>query len=187
MNHLGTQQLETDRLILRRFSLADADAMFRNWANDPCVTKYLTWKPHGDISVSKAILAEWVESYEKPNTYLWAVVPKSIGEAIGGISVVHGRDETKMVHIGYCIGQTWWGRGYTSEAFAEIIRFFFEKVGVNRIESRHDPNNPKSGKVMIKCGLRCEGTLRQSDVNNQGLCDAAHYAILADDWLKMFS
>ena len=89
-----------------------------------------------------------------------------------------------MVHIGYCIGRTWWNKGYTSEALKELLRFFFEEVGVNRIESRHDPRNPNSGKVMLKCGLNYEATLRQSDKNNQGICDAAHYAILAEEYFE---
>jgi aminoglycoside 6'-N-acetyltransferase I len=64
------------------------------------------------------------------------------------------------------------------------VRFFFEDVGVNRIESRHDPRNPNSGKVMQKAGLRYEGTSLESDWNNQGICDAANYAILAKDYFR---
>ena len=73
-------------------------------------------------------------------------------------------------------------KGYTSEALIRLLQFFFEDVGVNRIESRHDPRNPNSGKDMQKAGLRYEGTLCKSDWNNQGVCDAAYYAILADDY-----
>jgi ribosomal-protein-alanine N-acetyltransferase len=112
-------------------------------------------------------------------------VLKSLGEPIGSIAVVHKDDDIKMVHIGYCIGKVWWHQGYTSEALNELLRFFFEEVGVNRIESRHDPRNPNSGKVMLKAGLQYEGTHRQSDRNNQGgFCDAAYYAILAEDYRK---
>ena len=94
------------------------------------------------------------------------------------------RDDIKMVHIGYCIGQKWWCCGYTSEALKELIRFFFEDVCVNRIESRHDPRNPNSGKVMLKCGLKCEGTMRQDDINIQGVCDSVRYAILAEEYFN---
>ncbi|OGO91766.1 MAG: hypothetical protein A2Y17_13495 [Clostridiales bacterium GWF2_38_85] len=182
MNHKGTVKLETERLILRRFELTDAEVMFKNWASDAEVTKYLTWPPHSDISVSKAVIDSWMKLYENLNHYSWAIVLKEIGEPIGSIAAVEQRDDIKMVHIGYCIGQKWWRRGYTSEALAELIRFFFEDVGVNRIESRHDPRNPNSGKVMLKCGLKYEGTMRQDDINNQGFCDSVRYAILADDY-----
>lgn len=183
MIHKGTVPLETERLILRRFELSDADALFNNWANDAEVTKYLTWPPHSDISVSKAVIDSWMKLYENLNHYSWAIVLKDIGEPIGSIAAVQRRDDTKMVHLGYCIGRNWWRQGYTSEALAELIRFFFEDIGANRIESRHDPRNPNSGKVMLKCGLKYEGTLRQSDINNQsGFCDAEYYAILAEEY-----
>lgn len=185
MIHKGTVTLETDQLILRRFELSDANAMFNNWASDANVTKYLTWPTHSDVSVSKAVIDSWLPLYENPNHYSWAIVLKAINEPIGSIAAVGQRDDIKMVHIGYCIGQKWWRSGYTSEALAELIRFFFEDVGVNRIESRHDPRNPNSGKVMLKCGLKYEGTLQQSDINNQGgFCDAAYYAILAKDYFS---
>lgn len=63
MNHLGTQYIETERLILRRFELSDAQAMFDNWANDDEVTKYLTWPAHADMSVTEELLGEWVPQY----------------------------------------------------------------------------------------------------------------------------
>ena len=182
MNHKGTITLETERLILRRFYIEDADAMYKNWASDAEVTKFLTWPAHSDITVSQTVINSWVELYQRPEHYSWAIVLKEINEPIGSIAAVEQRDDIQMVHIGYCIGQKWWNKGYTSEAFMKLIRFFFEEVGVNRIESRHDPRNSNSGKVMMKCGLRYEGTLHQSDVNNQGVCDAVRYAILAADF-----
>ena len=61
------------------------------------------------------------------------------------------------------------------------IDFFFEVVDVNRIEARYDIRNPNSGKVMKKCGMKYEGTLRQSDRNNQGICDSSYYVLLKSD------
>ena len=65
---------------------------------------------------------------------------------------------------------------------AQVIAYLFETVGLNRVESRHDPRNPNSGAVMRKCGMTYEGTMRKSDRNNQGICDACHYAILREEW-----
>jgi len=182
MNHKGTVMLNTDRLVLRRFEIDDAEAMFRNWASDDEVTKYLTWLPHSDVSVSKTVISSWVELYQKPEHYSWTIVLKELDEPIGSIAAVKQCDDIEMVHIGYCIGRKWWHKGYTSEALNELIRFFFEEVGVNRIESRHDPRNSNSGKVMLKCGLKYEGTMRQNDINNQGIRDSVRYALLAEDY-----
>lgn len=182
MNHLGTQTLETDRLLLRKFTLDDAYAMYRNWASDPEVTKYLIWPTHENENVTREILKEWTVSYAQKDYYQWAIVLKNESqEPIGSISVVHKNDNIGIAHIGYCIGQKWWHKGITSEALNAVINFLFDKVGVNRIESRHDSNNPNSGKVMKKCGMTYEGTLRQSDQNNQGICDSCYYAILKSD------
>lgn len=179
MRHCGTQNIETERLLLRRFTVDDAEAMYRNWASDPEVTKYLTWPAHDSVDVTREVLEAWVSSYFQDDYYQWAIVLKEYGkEPIGGISVVKKNDDIDMVHIGYCIGKDWWHKGVMTEALNAVINFFFDKVGVNRIESRHDPNNPNSGMVMKKCGMKYEGTMRSADRNNQGICDVCCYAIL---------
>lgn len=183
MNHLGTKILETNRLILRRFNIDDAGAMYENWANDPDVTKYLTWPPHKSIEVSKAVLNEWIAEYQSANYYQWAIILKSNRDKpIGSISIVHMNEEINMVHVGYCIGKKWWHQGITTEALIALIKFFMEDVGANRIESRHDPRNPNSGKVMMKCGLDYEGTMRQGDLSNQGICDYSMYGLISKDY-----
>ncbi len=179
LNHQGTKVIKTPRLLLRPFVMEDAQAMYENWASDPEVTKYLTWPPHGSVEISRAILAQWVSSYQKADFYQWAIVLKELGEPIGSISVVSHNDDLKKAEIGYCIGKNWWRQGITAEALIAVMDFLFDEVGMNRLEARHDPRNPQSGNVMKKAGMVYEGTSRQSDRNNQGLCDACHYARLA--------
>lgn len=180
--HKGTQTIKTPRLTLRRFTPDDAQAMFDNWASDPAVTEFLCWQPHTDVEVSKKVLEEWATSYAKNDYYQWAIVPDNIGEPIGCIAAVKHDDEISMVHIGYVLGKAWWHMGIMSEALPAVIEFFFTQVGINRIESRHDPNNPHSGGVMKKCGMKYEGTLRKGDHSNKGIVDACMYAILKDEW-----
>lgn len=84
MNHLGTKDLETSRLNLRKFELSDAESMYKNWASDPEVTKYLMWSPHKNISETESILKEWVEHYKNNMFYQWTIILKSNGnEPIG--------------------------------------------------------------------------------------------------------
>ena len=182
MNHTGTKTLETGRLILRRFTPDDAEPMFRNWASDPEVTKFLMWPTHTDPKVTRSILEDWEKHYPEENYYHWAITIKENGsEPIGSIAVVEQDDGSSKAHIGYCIGRKWWHQGITSEALKAVMDYLFDVVGVNRIESRHDPRNPNSGKVMMKCGMKYEGTLRSSDHNNQGICDACFYALLKSE------
>lgn len=183
MDHAGTTKIETIRLLLRKFTEQDAEAAFRNWTSDEKVTEFLRWPTHRSVEDTKDILKDWVKSYRNKDFYQWAIVLKENNdEPIGSISVVDKNDRLDIVHIGYCIGSKWWNRGITSEAFSGIIPFFFDVVKANRIESQHDPNNPSSGKVMRKCGLKCEGTLRQVDFNNKGIVDASMYSLLASEY-----
>ena len=179
MKNCGTQRIETDRLILRRYKIEDADAMYKNWASDSEVTKFLTWQ---SVDVSRSIIEDWLKEYSDEKYYQWAIVLKDNGnEPIGDISVVHMNEDISMVHIGYCLGRAWWRRGIMSEALKAVTDFMFDTVEVNRVESRHDPMNPNSGKVMQKCGMKYEGTLRSADRNNQGICDACYYALLRSE------
>lgn len=184
LTHKGTQTIETPRLILRRATIEDAQPMFDNWACDPEVTKYLTWPPHASISVTEKVLNSWIAEYEKDDYYQWLIVLKEINQPIGSlIASTEGRAQS--AHIGYCIGKNWWHQGIMSEALRAVMGYLFTEIGYHRIESMHDPNNPHSGNVMKKCGMVYEGTSRASDRNNQGICDAAHYAILKTDWEKL--
>ena len=184
LTHKGTQTLETSRLILRRAVREDAQPMFRNWASDPEVTKYLTWPAHGSVAISEMVINSWLGEYEKDGYYQWMIVLKELGEPIGSISVVRQNDRIEEAEIGYCIGTQWWHKGITSEALPAVMEYLFTEVGMNRVAARHDPNNPHSGDVMKKCGMIYEGTGRACDRNNQGVCDAAHYAILASEWRR---
>ncbi|MFC3419919.1 GNAT family N-acetyltransferase [Salinicoccus hispanicus] len=182
MNHLGTKQLKTERLLLRPLAMEDAEAMFDNWASDPDVTEYLTWPAHQSMDVTRLTLRHWTSQYVKNDFYQWAIVPHGTEGPIGTISVVAHDNSVDMVHIGYCMGKPWWGKGYMTESLSRLIKFFFEEVGVNRIESKYDVRNASSGKVMEKCGLLYEGTTRGSDVNNQGICDSALYGMIRSDY-----
>ncbi len=184
MNHKGTKTIETKRLILRPFRESDAEPMFRNWASNPEVTKFLTWPTHETVESSKGIVGLWVNEYEIPKNYQWVIELKEIREPIGSISAVKTNDETESATVGYCIGRDWWGRGITAEALEAVIAFFFDEVGMNCVNACHDPRNPNSGKVMRKCRMTYEGTWRAGGVNNQGVCDEVWYSILKSEYEK---
>ena len=182
LHHKGTVTIETDRLILRRFALEDAEAMYRNWASDDEVTKHLTWPTHSGVEISKMVLTDWTSHYPEPDFYNWAIVLKENGpEPIGNISVVGINKEVDAATMGYCMSRAHWRKGIMAEALTAVIAFLFDEVGFNRIEADHDPNNPASGRVMEKSGMRHEGILRQAGRSNQGIIDVSRWAILKSD------
>ena len=181
LTHKGTIVIETERLFLRPAVRDDAEAIFLNWTSDPEVTKYLTWPTHENLEITQWVVGSWLQGYEKNDFYQWLIEPKDLGQPIGTISVVDHNDRIEKCEIGYCIGKAWWHQGFVSESLNAVIRFLFNEVGMNRIEAKHDTNNPNSGHVMKKCGMKFEGISRSDGSNNQGLCDTAHYAILRTD------
>ena len=181
MNHVGTIVAETERLILRPFTTNDAEAMFTNWASDDEVTKYLTWPTHKSVDMTTAYLNFVMQKYSQPNHYEWAIELKDSHQLIGAISVVNVVDELESMELGWVLGRKFWGNGYMPEAARRVVDFLFEEVGAKRIAAGHDTNNPKSGRVMQKIGMKFEGIIRQCNKNNQGIVDCARYSILKSE------
>ena len=181
MNHIGTQPIETGRLILRRYTAQDAPAMYRNWASDPEVTRFLTWPTHASEEVTRGLIENyWIPRYDNPDYYHWGLTLKETGELIGDIAAVRVTEPIAEAELGWCMGRAWWGRGYMPEAARAVVEYLF-RAGFNRVMAAHDVNNPKSGRVMQKIGMTKEGVLRQAGRNNQGIVDMAFYAILKSD------
>lgn len=182
MNHLGTKILETERLTLRPFTPDDAQDMFDNWASDPEVTRHLTWKTHTDVSQTRAWLEFRQSQYADPKYYGWCLVLKETGRAVGDLSVVHVNDDLRCAELGWVLSRSLWGKGLMPEAGRAVIDFLLDEVGFHRVEARHSAQNPKSGRAMLKCGMRYEGMLRQSGLDaDRNFVDLAIYSILTSD------
>ncbi|MFZ5969069.1 MAG: GNAT family N-acetyltransferase [Bacillota bacterium] len=178
LQHKGTIEVETERLLLRRFAINDAEEMFTNWANDRDVCKYLRWAQHEDLEETKAVINRWLDSYDKSSFYLWAITSKENGELIGSIGLFVVNESDLCGDVGYCIGKKYWGRGIAAEALKAVLNFAFINVGFNRIETYHSVNNPASGRVMQKCGMTFEGLAKQKYKSTVGFEDSNMYAIL---------
>lgn len=180
MQHKGSKVLSTERLALRPFRADDAEEMFENWASDPEVTKFLTWTPHKSVEETRALLTVWEEESKKEDCYHWAITLG--GEVIGDIALVFVRGENAVV--GYCLSRRFWGKGIMTEAFRAVLKFCFEEAGFHRIEASHAAENPASGRVMEKCGLRYEGTRRKAFrlLSTGEWADIVIRAILEEDY-----
>lgn len=175
MKHLGTRRIETKRLILRRFTLDDALPMYRNWASDPEVTKYLTWQTHENAEQTKNVLESWISSYENEDKYIWCIAKKDNDEPIGSINAFHYQEKINAMEVGYCVSRSYWHQGITSEALGAVMKYLLDEVGIDRIEARHDAINPNSGGVMRKCGMKHEGTRIRAGWTNAGIYDTELY------------
>lgn len=184
LKHNGTIILETERLILRQFSVDDAEDMFSNWANDEEVTKYMTWLPHQDIKVTKGLLNSWVNGYNSLENYNWAIVPKNYGKVVGSISVVEISNTMERCEVGYCLSKSYWNQGIMTESLTAIIKYLFNEIGFNRIQATHNIANVASGKVMLKSGMIYEGKLSKYNKSNKGIfIDCSIYSIIKEDFI----
>jgi ribosomal-protein-alanine N-acetyltransferase len=179
MKHLGTKIIETENLLLRKYVLNDAEDIFNNIMSD----KEITQNPHKTIEQTKDEINNWIKKYKETNYYEWAIELKNKKKIIGLICTINVNEQTKSCEIAYTISQKYWNKGYATEALYYVLRFLINDVGYNRIQGGHLIDNPASGRVMEKAGMKYEGTLRQDTINwkTGKLIDSKIYSIIKDD------
>lgn len=149
------ETIETDRLILRPITMADAPDMFANWASDPEVTRFLSWSPYTDVAAVEKRIAIWLQEDRAPGAYRYVITERGVGKAIGMISTVglhHGNPV-----IGYCLGRPWWGRGYMTEACKALMNTLLDD-GFTTLVIEAAQANRGSNRVIQKCGFELVGT-----------------------------
>lgn len=187
MEHRGTVRLETPRLILRPFEKSDLKPMYENCWRHQNVTQWTSYAPMDcleDVQNNAKMFTEKWLCYDDPKRYSWAIVEKATGQAVGRMFGMHPDDRTLQVELAYELGPDWWNRGLMTEAVQAILSFFLREVGLNRVFAYHAGENPASGRVMQKCGMVYEGTLRRAGRCNRGIIDMVCYSMLASDLRK---
>lgn len=169
--------IETERLTLRPFKEGDAEMMYRNWTYDERVARYCRWYAHENIGVTQKLLKMYLDKSSETYEYRWAITLKGTDEPIGCIDVVEFLDGGKTVEVGYVLSHEYWGKGIVTEAFGSVIARLFE-CGFEKVYARHDVNNPASGRVMEKCGLRFTGFDKtKKKFGSDELCEVKCYII----------
>lgn len=154
MVYKGTQELETDRFILRRFKMSDAHDIYFNWSSDQDAAKYNAWKVHSSIDVTREYLSDWIESYKRSPYYHWAVQDKNTEEVIGSVTVSNIKKRKRYCEIGYTIAKKLWNQGIATEVLICVLNYLTQVEGFERIGALHDVRNPASGRVMEKAGMK---------------------------------
>lgn len=176
--NIKTKLFETERLILRRFELSDAEDMYNNYCGSDIVTEYLSWNTHSSLDDTKSYLEKVaLPNYENENTYCWAIVLKETNQVVGCIEASKVDLNLKSIMFGWVLGDKFWGRGLMPEA-ASVVRDYLFDEGFVRIWAYHNSENKKSGRVMQKIGMLHEGTLKKySKDNKDNFIDCEIYAI----------
>ncbi|NLN07685.1 MAG: GNAT family N-acetyltransferase [Firmicutes bacterium] len=180
----GTPQLETERLILRKLKLQDADDIFE-YAADKEVTRYLTWETHKSVEDARKFINFILDKYKKDEAGEWGIVLKETGKLIGSIGMPWHDKKNKRAEIGFVLSRKYWGQGIMPEAVNRVLQFAFAEMGLNRIECCHALHNEKSGRVMQKVGMSFEGIAREKILAKNKFWDVKQYAILRSDWERL--
>ena len=145
----NTPTLETERLVLRRFTERDIPALFAIYS-DPEVNRFLPWFPQKDEAEARKLFEEQFETaYQAPRGYRYAICLKNDGVPIGYVNV----DTNDSHDLGYGLSRAFWHRGIVTEACKRVVRQVKEDA-MPYITATHDVNNPHSGGVMKKLGMQ---------------------------------
>lgn len=173
MKLVGTRPIHTDRLVLRRWSVDDAQQMYDNLASDTEATRFVTWPPHPNVDATRLLLTGWVRGYDDPATFNWAVWLDEV--IIGQIAVVDVDTRVNLAELGYCLGKRWWNHGYATETVKAVMSYLLDTAQVNKVEARHDPANIASGRVMENAGMVIEGLRRACVMDSCGPRDSQYH------------
>jgi ribosomal-protein-alanine N-acetyltransferase len=156
--------LETERLFLRTWSLADAEEGFRRIWSDPEVMRYIgTGQPNADVEQSRAWLERMRAHQEQHGFCFWAVVEKESNQLIGSCGLGYQRDGGLPIEFGYSLARDYWGRGLATEAARACLRYVFEHLSLAEIAASVDSRNVASQKVLEKIGFVYQRTEQTED------------------------
>lgn len=144
--------LETERLRLRTWTLNDAEEGFRIWS-DAEVMRYVgTGHPHRSVEETRGWLGRMIAHQEQHGFCYWAVEEKKSGQLIGSCGVTYLKDE-QQIDFGYTLAQSFWGRGYATEAAGACLRYAFKNLNLPEIVAGVDSRNVASQRVLEKIGF----------------------------------
>lgn len=173
--------LTTERLLIRRLTMRDAQDIYR-YSRDPEVARHVLWDAHRSIGDSRAYLRYMLRRYRGHEPASWGIEWRETGRIIGTIGFMWIQDENASAEVGYSLAREFWNQGIMTEALGAVLRYGFGSMSLNRIEAQHETTNPASGAVMRKCHMRHEGTLRSRLFNKGRYVDVELYAILRKDY-----
>lgn len=172
--------LTTDRLVLRKISISDAEDMY-DYSKDSGVTQYLLWEPHPDTIYTEQYIHYLQERYAVGDYYDFAIECKETGKMIGTVGFTSFDLPNHSAEVGYVVSPVYQGKGYATEALQRVISFGFHVCGLVRISAVCMKENTASLRVMEKCGMKREGLLRSAVYAKGKMNDVYLSAIIRED------
>lgn len=183
LNHKGTQEISTDRLVLRKVRKNDYKDMYKYMRKEE-VARYLTWNRHENENVTKALCNMWASEYTDHTRYNWAIELNN--KAIGNIDVIKIIDNT--AYMGWQLDSVFWNQGIITEAATAVFNYLFSQIGIESIEASHIKENIASGRVMQKTGMKLIPTEKSLYYKLNNTCEmndmpVISYKLTREEWL----
>jgi RimJ/RimL family protein N-acetyltransferase len=154
------EAIETTRLLLRRPVAGDAERIFRRYAADPVVTRYLSWPTHRSVADTQAFLTWSDEEWES-----WPAGPYLVFARTGQVPALLGgtglsfKSASRAI-TGYVFAQDAWEQGFATESLQAMMELA-RQTGVQRLEAVCHVEHRASAHVLEKCGFQREKAMRQ--------------------------
>lgn len=170
--------LNTERLLIKKVSLKDADSLFKVWSND-AVTKYMNIDSMTDVSHAEDMIKFFIAAdYNNEANRMGIFLKENEEVAIGSCGFNYIDFENDRVEVGYELHSDYWRKGYMKEALTVLMDYAFETFNINRIEAKVDINNIPSQKLLENIGFEFEGVLRGYEKHRGQYIDIMMYSIL---------
>jgi ribosomal-protein-alanine N-acetyltransferase len=173
-------RLETERLVIRKYSPEDADDYFllKSCAD---VWRFSTDAPKTEPQAAKDELARLLEAQAQTGIGFCAVTIKSSGEFIGEAGILSINKNANRCVIGYNLLPAFWHRGYATEISLALIRYAFDVLDLHRVEALAMQDNAASCRVLEKAGMIREGILMDFARKNGAYHNVCSYGLVRPD------
>jgi len=156
------KSLKTERLRLRKAKLADADLIFREYAQDPEVTKYVSWRAHQNLEETREYVQMCLLAWDVGKAFHWVIESAEDKQVMG---MIIARVNAEKWELGYVLARPHWRQGYMTEALKGIIAWALKQKDIHRVWAVCDVDNIASARVMEKIGMQREGILHRWSVH----------------------
>ena len=182
LNHVGTRIIETERMILRRFEYSDNLSMRKNWISNEKIQSLYSEPVYTTEEEVKELLDKYIGSYREDDYYRWAIIDKKSKECIGQIAYFLVDSKNHFAEIEYCIGEDYQCKGLATEATKAVIAYGFDQMNLHKVQICTKTINPASKRVIEKCGLTYEGTLRDYFYTDGQYVGRLFFSILKNEY-----
>lgn len=177
--HITT--LVTPRLTLRKIALSDVSDVYE-YAREESVTRYLLWSPHDSEGYTFEYLQNVQAAYRRGDFYDWGIEITETKKMIGTCGFTSFDHDHNRAEVGYVLNPAFWGNGYATEALRAVIAYGFRELEIERIEAHYMAENAPSRRVMEKCAMTYEGTLKRYMLVKGAYRDIGICAVLKEDY-----